>query len=105
MWAGEESVPHRQQHVTRREHERQDVHRWGMGVWRHPGGRTLERRVRSGSGEGALQPDVGGRGSSMGKGKGYSGEGRWAWCVDHPEDPGMGVCVCCIRHWGAMAGS
>ena len=48
---------------------------------------------------------LGGRGSCMGKGKGYSGEGRWAWCVDHPEDSGMGVCVCCIRHWGAMAGS
>lgn len=41
---------------------------------------------------------LGVRGSSMRKGKGYSGEGRWAWCVDHPEDPDMGVCVCCIRH-------
>lgn len=99
-------MPHRQQHVTRREHERQDVHRRGMGGWRHPGGGTLERRVRSGSGEGLCGlVRLGGRGSSMGKGKGYSGEGRRAWCVDHAEDPGMGVCVCCIRHWGALAGS
>lgn len=45
-------MPHRQQHVTRREAERQDVHRQGMGGWGLPAGGTLERRVRSGSGVG-----------------------------------------------------
>lgn len=49
-------MPHRQQHVTRREHERQDVHRQGMGGWGLPAGGTLERRVRSASGWGQHSP-------------------------------------------------
>ena len=75
-------MSHRQQHVTRRDHERQDVHRQGMGGWGLPAGGTLKRRVRAGSGggrhssRGAPRPDeTGGRGSSVGKGKGRSGAG------------------------------
>lgn len=53
-------------------------------------------RIRRGVGGATLWPRgstlaTGGRGSSVGKGKGRSGAGRWARSVDHLEEPGAGV--------------
>ena len=100
-------MPHRQQHVTRREHERQDVHRQGMGLG--GGGASCRRDPREKSQVsirlGATLPmqshgaprldETGSRGSSVGKGKGCSGAGggpgvwttqrnlTWGLCLLH----------------------